>query len=43
MFAPHTYINIVYNGTEYDCQPSGYHDNQYLNPMCVEIILRSLP
>jgi hypothetical protein len=43
IFSPHTYINIVYNGTEYDCQPSGYHNNQYLNPVCVEIILRSLP
>ena len=43
MFEPHTYVNIIHEGVEYDCQPTGYHDNQYLNPVCVEIILRSLP
>jgi hypothetical protein len=36
-------IDIIYNGTTYDCQPIGYHENQYLNPVCVEIILRSIP
>lgn len=36
-------VNILYNGTEYECQPDGYHYNQYLNPICVEIIMRSLP
>ena len=37
------HIDILYNGTTYDCQPTAYHENQYLSPICVEIILRSLP
>jgi len=36
-------ISIFHDGVEYDCTPNGYHNNQYLNPVCIEIILRSIP
>lgn len=36
-------INIIYDGVEYDCVPDGYHSNQFLSPLCVEIIMRSIP
>ena len=36
-------ISIIKHGLEFDCLPDGYHANQYLNPICVEIIMRSIP
>lgn len=34
-------IEIIYDGVTIDCEPDGYHMNQYLNPICVEIIMRT--
>lgn len=36
-------FKILHEGEIYDCTPDGYHLNQFLSPVCVEIIMRSLP
>lgn len=38
-FGGDTYISIIHDDVEYDCIGLGYH----LSPICVEIIMRSLP
>lgn len=33
--------NILHEGKLYDCMPDDYHRNQYLDPTCIEIIVRT--
>ncbi len=33
-------VNILVGDDIIDCVPDGYHKNQYMTPLCLEIILR---
>ena len=36
-----TGVYLVVDDELYDCVPNGYHTNQFMNPLCFEIILRN--